>query len=110
MLKINLEYNKGILFVRVCGNLNRRTSYKLSNYLVPVIMKHGIKYLVYNLYELDKIDEIGLKSLMYGKLAINANKGEVYMCEVPTNLKEKLKTTKIKKAKDELKAIELVGI
>ena len=38
MLKMDLEYNKGILFVRLEGILNRRSSYKLNNYLVPVIL------------------------------------------------------------------------
>ena len=50
MLKMNLEYDKGILFVRLDGVLNRSTSYKVNNYLVPVLLKHKIKYLVYNFY------------------------------------------------------------
>ena len=32
MLKMNLEYDKGILFVRLDGVLNRSTSYKVNNY------------------------------------------------------------------------------
>ena len=42
MLKMNLEFNKGILFVRLDGMLNRATTYKVNNYLVPVILKHKI--------------------------------------------------------------------
>ena len=105
-----MEYERGILFVRIDGNLNRRTSHKLTNYLVPVIMKHGIKYLVYNLYDLDSIDDIGIKSLNYGHLAIDANKGIACVCEIPGDLKTKLKDIKMKKIKNELKAIELINI
>ena len=50
MLEMDLEYNKGVLFARLSGKLTRKSSYKLNNYLVPVILKHKIKYLVYNLF------------------------------------------------------------
>ena len=56
MLKMDMEYNHGVLFVRLDGILNRSTSYKLNNYLVPVILKHKIKYLVYNCFLLESID------------------------------------------------------
>ena len=32
MLKMNLEYNKGILFVRLDGMLHRGSTYKINNY------------------------------------------------------------------------------
>jgi len=37
MLKINLEYRKGILFVRLKGNLNANTSKKFLEYAIPII-------------------------------------------------------------------------
>ena len=43
MLKMDLEFSKGILFVRLKGILNRKTSYKINNYLNPVLKKHKIK-------------------------------------------------------------------
>ena len=45
MLNVGTEFRKGILFVRLEGILNRRSSYKLNNYLVPVILKHKINTL-----------------------------------------------------------------
>lgn len=48
MFKLELEYKNGILFARLKGILNRKNSYKINNYLNPVIKKHEIKYLVYN--------------------------------------------------------------
>lgn len=50
MLKMDLEFNKGILFVRLKGKLLRKNSYKINNYLNPVLKKHKIKYLVYNFF------------------------------------------------------------
>ena len=47
MLKINLEYRKGILFVRLKGNLNKNTAPKFMEYTLPIIEDYGIKYMVY---------------------------------------------------------------
>ena len=74
MLKMDLEYNKGILFVRLKGTLNRKSSYKLNNYLIPVLLKHKIKYLVYNLFDLIGIDLAGVDAILNTKCAIKANK------------------------------------
>ena len=108
MLKIKSEYIKGILFVRIEGNLNRRTSYKLNNFLVPAVLKHKIKYLVYNLYNLENIDIVGKNALIKGARAIEVNKGISLMCEVPKSLN--LDNIKIKKTQNELTAIDLIHI
>ncbi len=110
MLKIDSEYSKGILFVRLKGNLNRRTSFKLNNFLVPAILKHKIKYLVYNLYNLDNIDNIGLNALEKGSRAISANQGLSLICEIPKTLEENFKNIKIEKTLNELTAIKKVAI
>ena len=62
MLKMNLEHNKGILLLTLDGMLHRGSTYKINNYLIPVILKHKIKYLVYNFYNLEDIDEDGIDS------------------------------------------------
>lgn len=110
MLKINSEYQKGILFVRINGNLNRRTSSKLNNFLVPAILKHKIKYLVYNLYNLDSIDFIGIEALKKSARAIKVNHGISLICEIPENLKNSFENIDIKKTTNELAAIKLINI
>ncbi len=110
MLKMNLEFNKGILFVRLDGMLNRATTYKVNNYLVPVILKHKIKYLVYNLYALEDIDETGIEALLNTKFAIKSNKGVIYFCEVSDYLNKKLHKLHIKKIDNELVASKLIEV
>ena len=110
MFKINLEYVKGILFVRLKGNLNKKTSQKIYNYLVPVIMKYGIKYIVYNLYELETIDDMGIKSFNYTKSAVQSNQGIIYICELPESLKNEFVATDIDIIKNELSAMELIKL
>ena len=110
MLKLDLEYIKGILFIRLKGELTRKTSYKLNNYLIPIIKAYGIKYIVYNLYELKKLDENGITSLKKSALAILNNHGIIYLCEIPINLEKKLNSVFFTKVLNETKAIELCNL
>ncbi len=110
MLKMDLEYNRGILFVRLDGSLNRRSSYKLNSYLVPILLKHRVKYLVYNLYNLYGVDESGLDAILNTKCAIKVNKGKIYMCEVNSDIKPNLKRLRINMTKSELTAFDLIRV
>ena len=110
MFQMNLEYNEGILFARLKGNLSRKGSYKLNNYLVPVILKHKIKFLIYNLFDLNDIDESGLDALLNTKCAIRANKGQIFMCEVPKEFNKNIRKLHIKETQNELSALELIKI
>ena len=110
MLKMDMEYNRGVLFVRLDGILNRSTSYKLNNYLVPVILKHKIKYLVYNCFLLESIDECGLDAILNTKCAIKTNKGKLYVCEIPIEYIKTFRNAVLKKTSSEITALELLKI
>lgn len=110
MLKVDAEFNKGILFVRLNGSLNRRTIYKVNNYLIPIILKNDIKYLVYNFYDLKSIDEDGMEAILNTKYAIKNNKGKLYLCETNTSLKKQIKKLHIKNLTNELKAFKKMVI
>ena len=73
-------------------------------------MKHKIKYLVYNFYELDKVDEMGLESLLNTKCSIRANKGKIYLCEVPLELLPQMKKLRIKRTESERTALQLIEV
>lgn len=110
MLKMDLEYNQGILFVRLNGILNNKNSYKINNYLNPILKKHKIKYLVYNLCLLKDIDESGIDAILNTKIEIKNNKGKIVLCEVNKFINEKIKRLKVSKIKNELCAFDLVEV
>ena len=110
MLKVDMEYEKGILYVRLKGILDRKVCYKINNYVVPIILKHKVKYLVFNLYDLEGIDEAGLDSLLNAKCAIRTNKGKICLCEVSDYLRLKMKRLRMKVASNELAAYHLIHI
>ncbi|MBE6155137.1 MAG: STAS domain-containing protein [Firmicutes bacterium] len=107
---MDLEYNKGILFVRLDGYLNRNTTYKINNYLVPVLIKHKIKYLVYNFYNLYDIDEDGLDAILNTKYAIKTNRGLIYLCEVNELVNKKIHKLHIRKTENELSAFHVIEV
>ena len=107
---MDLEYNQGILFVRLDGKLNRSTSYKINNYLVPVLLKHKIKYLVYNLFNLKDLDEDGIDAILNTKYAIKNNRGIIYLCEVNKELNKKIHKLHIKKTDNELSALKIIEV
>ncbi len=110
MLKVDMEYEKGILYVRLKGVLDRKVCYKINNYIVPVVLKHKIKYLVFNLFELKDIDESGLDALLNTKCAIRTNKGKICLCEVSDDIRLKIKRLRMKVASNELAANRLINI
>lgn len=105
-----MEYEKGILYVRLGGILNRKVAYKVNNYIVPVVLKHKIKYLVFNMFQLKDIDEAGMDSLLNTKCAIRTNKGKICLCEVSDELRRKMKRLRISVASNELAANKLINI
>ena len=104
MLNINMEYKKGVLFVRLMGSLNELNAHKLLDTLLPIVVKQGIKYLVYNLDELISIDDVGKKSLLLGYNAILNNKGNVLVVNNRFNLEH------FKETKNELTALEILKV
>ena len=104
ILNINMEYINGVLFVRIIGSLNKLTSSKLVDILIPIIISQGIKNLVYNFDELDSIDEVGGKSLLLGYNAILNNNGKVLVINNKFNLEY------FKEVDNELNALNILKI
>ena len=91
MLKINMEFRKGVLFVRLKGDLTKYTCECLEDYLIPVIIKNGFKYLVYNLEAITVMDNYGKASLKKGIAAATYNKGEGVLCNAKNNLQKEFR-------------------
>ena len=104
ILNINMEYKSGVLFVRLIGSLNKLTSYKLVDTLIPIIVSQGIRNLVYNFNELDSIDEVGYKTLLLGYNSIINNNGDVLVVGNRFNLGY------FKEVNNELSALKILKV
>lgn len=103
MLKINMEYRRGILFLRLRGNLNTNTVPKFEEYTLPILKNYGIKYVVYNLNELKYIDKSGIDSINKSKQLVANNKGKVLLVNNRNNTQFDLH-----KISNELVALDLL--
>ena len=108
MLNMNIEYSKGILFVRLIGKLDRSSSYKINNYLIPVILKQKIKYLVFNFDNLDYIDDDGKEALLNSQMAIETNKGKLYISNVKNGLIKQIGKMHLKRIEYEEESFKLM--
>ncbi len=110
MLYMDLEYCKGVLFVRLDGKLTRKNTYRINNYLTPVLVKHRIKYLVYNLFSISEMDDYGVDAILRTKHAVKGNHGYVCLCEVPEQFQKQLKRLRVSVTESELTALEKLKV
>ena len=96
-MKIKANFNRGILFIRLIGNIDHDGSKQINQYLIPLILNDKIKNVVVNFYEVLIIDEFGMDALQNLKCAIKANKGKLFICETNNNIDGKLSSLKIDK-------------
>lgn len=80
MLEINMEYRKGILFVRLIGTLNKLVLNELSR--VDKVLNNGIGCVVFNLEELTMIDEKGIDALWEEYQIVKGNGGVAFLCGI----------------------------
>lgn len=85
MLKIDMEFKKGILFVRLEGSLNKCNIEKFNNEVIPVVLKHGLKYVVVNLDKLNAIDTKGIESLMELNQIVTEFDGKTTLCSLSSS-------------------------
>lgn len=110
-MKIDMEYRKGILFIRIKGSLTRKYINKFENEILPIVLKQGMKYIVINLENLNEIDNYGLETLSNLYEIIKRNKGRTSLCNVSDYIKERIKSSdlceKYFNTNNELTALEL---
>lgn len=85
MLNIDMEFKKGILFIRLEGSLNYKNIHKFETEIIPVVLKHEIKYLVINLDKVILLDRSGLECLIALNEIVKSFGGKTTLCSL-TNL------------------------
>lgn len=79
MLKVLMEFRKGILFVRLYGKLDNTTLDIFDNEVKEVIIKSGIRYVVLNTYNLESISVDGVKEIKRLKKILKKMDGEFFL-------------------------------
>ena len=104
MLEIDIDSKYGILFVRLFGELTKRTRKKLNAEVGDLIKNVGILNVVFNLENVNVMDDSGFKTLVkYYKLCGNS------MFCLSRN-KFNVDLTKFNVVSDELTAAKLINV
>ena len=103
MLDYDFIFKKGILFIRLKGNINKNTSRVLTDEIDPLILDNGIKEVVLNVANLNDIDSDGILAIYNCYLKLN-KESNVSLCEIPSYLRNKFKflLKYIKEREDEI--------
>ena len=83
MIDVNFEFERGILFVRLEGNINNKSIYSVNKNLTDIINRGGIKYLVFNINNALIEEKISLFDNC-NKLIKN-NGGKLFLCGLKNN-------------------------
>lgn len=115
MLKIILEFRKGVLFVRLDGSLTKETIPRLQREVVSKIQEGGIRNVVLNLKKLENIDFKGMNAFLYIYELCRDNHGKLLICGLEENrVYEKLQKNNLLKylvqINNEINAFEMVGM
>ena len=112
MLDIDIRPEKGVLFVRLKGNLDKKNICKLETEVIKFQKKVGIKNIVFNINEVDEIDNDGKYALINSFNLCIENKGQGFIC-LGDNEKISDKLTdvfsKVNFVSDELAAVNLIN-
>lgn len=107
MLDIDVEFRRGVLFVRVIGSLINDTKNKFKQEIENLISISGITNIVVNLDNIINMDKTGLESLYELKNVVEGENGNIVVCNVPLKLENKIG---IYKTIDELTALNTFNI
>lgn len=114
MLDIILEYRKGILFVRLGGELSKNTVNYFNEKVKEKIKRIGIRNVVFNIENVLYIDLKGANSLLCCYEICKKNHGESMVCGLSSSLIPIIRKTNLlrymKEVSNELLAIKILDI
>lgn len=115
MLNINMEFRKGILFIRLNGILNEKTVEKLEKEVTELVFENGIRNLVFNLEEVTNIDVKGINALLKNYQLCKKNDGKTLVCNLDNSLvKHRIYNSRLLnymyEASDEISAINVLNL
>jgi anti-anti-sigma factor len=96
MLDVNFEFRRGILFIRLCGELTKKTINDFDGLVTTLIRDNGIRNVVFNVSNLSRIDLKGVSRLFYNYELCKKNRGvSLLCCTQNNNIHDKIEGTRL---------------
>lgn len=113
MLSVDVEYKKGVLFLRLIGKLSSDTKQELDKVL-ELVPKVGFKYVMINFEKLYSIDDDGIKTIAKSCEKLINSDGKILVCGYNNLIRLKIESSNIVQyaleTKNELGAFKLINI
>ena len=94
-MNTNIEYKKGILFIKIGGSLIRSKTEVFESEVIPIILGLDVNNVLINLSDVELIDNIGINSIIKISNIVNKHDGKVVLCEMNEYIKGRLKHSDI---------------
>lgn len=105
-----MEVRRGILFIRLNGVLNKKSS-ALLNEKIHSLSLQGLKYFVFNLEGITMMDKDGLVSLNENYQQIMKLDGKMILCGLKNKVRDSIfhhrELSKVMKSQNELCAFQI---
>ena len=105
MLKVLMEFRRGVLFVRLYGIFNSTTLETFNKDVKEVIISSGIKYVVLNMNGVNELSSDAIRAIKRLRKIITSNDGDFFL--ISGEIKELKKLVKLE---NELNVFERVVI
>ena len=90
MLTVSRQVNRGIMFIRLEGELTTNNFYKVAEEINYLLYNQGILVYVFNLEDVNKIDKGILASIQNKLTEISLKCDSVAICGISTKLRKML--------------------
>ena len=102
MVDLNIEFTRGVLFVRLAGILNEVSSMDVEEKVFEIIKDGGIRFVVFNVKNLEMSDSVELFDKC--QKLLEENDGRVLICG------DEMSAYDLEYVSDELSALKLLSI
>ena len=104
MLKISFEFRKGIFFLRLIGDLDRKSYLANENEINELLNNNKFKYVVINMNYIKKIDFDGLNYMTKIYYMTKENESNLVICD-KFNIFSRLLNNNVPNIKNELEVL-----
>jgi anti-anti-sigma regulatory factor len=102
MVDLNIEFTRGVLFVRLAGILNEVSSMDVEEKVFEIIKDGGIRFVVFNVKNLEMSDSVKLFDKC--QKLLEENDGRMLICG------DEMSAYDLEYVSDELSALKLLSI
>lgn len=110
MLDIEMEFRRGVLFVRLKGNLIETTNIKFKNEIFKIINRSGITNIVINLENINIVNDLGMNTIYEIEALVKSKNGNLVICNMPDRLFKIKPKIYLYKSQNELTALNTFNI